>query len=134
MLSMAKPSQTDLRYLEMGEQELLSSIGRILLADTLSQRPADERDIRLAARRWFDQQLGGLRKIICENPDFRAQLGPGQNDRNTLFGIVFDILSGPLLGRSLDIPVGALTAQVLVYGIPKLCSDVAGCDDGRRDH
>jgi hypothetical protein len=123
------PSLDDLRYLDMGEDELLLVIGQSLLSDTLSERPADNRDVRQSARRWFDQQTLKLKALICDNPGICSQLSRDKNDRNVLFGILFDALAGTLWG----VPVGALTAQILIFGIAKLCPELGRHDNGSNN-
>jgi hypothetical protein len=118
---MAKPDEADLKYLNMGEDDLLFVIGESLLRDTLSERPSDRRSVLQTAQRWFTGNLGTFKKMICENSHVCAQLSSDKNDRNVLFGIVFDCLAGTVW----DVPVGALTAQILVYGLPKLCPNLA---------
>jgi hypothetical protein len=112
-----KPSESDLRYLEMSEDELLLAIGTHLAAPGFGAKPPSDVEKRNIASRWFEARLSQLRKIICENQQVKAQFGPGTGDRNTLFGILFDAFTASSVG----VPAGAVAAQIMLYGCAKLC-------------
>jgi hypothetical protein len=125
---MARPDESEFKYLDMNEEELLFIIGESLLQDTLSERTPDRRSVAQTARRWFAGNIDRLKKMICENAQVCAQFNSDQNDRNVLFGIIFDCLAGTVWG----VPVGALTAQVLVYGLPRLCPNLGDVKGGKE--
>ncbi|MET7367600.1 hypothetical protein ABZS61_17430 [Streptomyces sp. NPDC005566] len=103
----------------MSKDDLELIFGEALLADEFGAKDQSDGEKRAAARRWFQAQLSGLRTLVCQNPSIAGYLGPEAKDRNALLSVLIDIL-GSQYGQT--VPVAALSAQVLHYGIDKLCT------------
>jgi|ERR1700722_13089630 hypothetical protein len=114
------PTQADLAFLTMTDDELLLVMGNHLTAGSFGSKEASDDEKRQMARRWFDAYIEQVRPKICGNSSVRALLGKESQDRNGLFCLVFDILiSNPHLG----VPAGTLASRILNMGLAKLCPD-----------
>jgi hypothetical protein len=118
------PSADDLKYLQMTPQDLELTIGALLLEDTLGAKSATDAEKRSAAGEWFAANLGRFRQGVCWNQRIRKDLfGKDKQDRNLLFATVIDALTA--LG-GFPVPVAAISAQLIHYGLDRLCVDAKG--------
>ncbi|MEU5069179.1 hypothetical protein AB0G95_34630 [Streptomyces virginiae] len=115
---MSSPSDHPDTVLSLSQDELELIIGAALLADEFGAKDQSDGERRAAARRWFLAQLSSLRALVCQHPAIVEHLGPEAKDRNAVLSVLIDIL-GSRYGQT--VPVAALSAQLLHYGIDKLC-------------
>ena len=97
-------------------------IGEALLADDFGAKDASEAEKRAVARRWFEANLDTFRALVCGSAALRAVFGSKKKDRNALLGALADVLGSQY---GLTIPVTALSAMIIHYGVDKLCSALA---------
>ena len=111
----------DSEWQEKSIDELDQLIGQYLLADDLGFKSFTQKEFRETAQRWFAMRLGEIRKLVCTNPKVQKLLtSKSKQDRNELFCAVVDAL---LTFAGCDhIPIAALAARLLHYGIDSLCT------------
>lgn len=111
-------NQNDQLFLEMSMKELTALLGEHLLTEALGSKPFSDSEKRKAGKNWFKYNIDDLRRIICNNELIQSQLRNGVNkDRNMLFAAVVDIIASSYG----TLPVAALAAMTIHYGIDKLC-------------
>ncbi|MEO6731646.1 MAG: hypothetical protein ABIN01_10550 [Ferruginibacter sp.] len=110
-------------YLKMSEQEIDLFIGEALLKDSMGSAPVSDTEKQIAAQNWFEANLHRFAKAVCEKKGaMNSLIGPEKKERNSLLGAVADVLL-KVLGPSGIVPVAALAAKLLHYGIDQLCSE-----------
>ena len=109
--------ETQLKYLNMNDDELLLCLGNHLFQSGFGSKPVPDAEKRQAAARWFEDTLPEVRKRICGNATLRTQIGPSAANRNAIFAILIDSLA------HLGVPAAALAARLINYGIEKLCPE-----------
>lgn len=115
------PTADDYAFMEMSSHELDLAIGGELTRDGLGAKDLSDAEKISAAQRWFDVSRGRLRGQICTDPTIRGTLfGRDKQERNVLFASVFDIVAR--IG-GFPVPVGAITAKLIHYGLDQLCGD-----------
>lgn len=108
-------------YAEMPVDVLEEAVGRYLMQGELGMRRPDAATLRRAARRWFASLREELAENICGNESLRkVWFGPRQKDRNFLMMAIGDAVAAI---HGIPVPVGALAAMVLHYGIDSLCPE-----------
>jgi hypothetical protein len=114
-------THADQSFLDMSSDELEVFIGTALLRDEFGSKDVSDAEKRAVAQRWFSSNLDEFRTAICGSGIIQDKLfGPQHAERNLLFGAVVDAL-GAL--RGLPVPVAALSAQVIHYGLRQLCAE-----------
>jgi hypothetical protein len=98
-------------------------IGDALLAEEFGSKEHSDAEKRSVARRWFENNLDAFRRQVCGSSTVvQAAIGPAKKDRNALLGALVDVL-GTLYGAT--VPVAALAAMIVHYGVDRLCSGLA---------
>lgn len=105
-------------YLAKSPDELDLLIGGALLAEGFGAKDPSDSDRRVAARRWFQANLSEFRALICGNQAVAAAFTPSGRDRNALLSALVDVLGSQY---GMTVPVTALSAQIIHYGVDKLC-------------
>jgi hypothetical protein len=93
-------------------------IGEALLAEGFGAKDPSDSDRRAAARRWFRANLSEFKALICGNQAVAAAFTPTNRDRNALLSALVDVLGSQY---GMTVPVTALSAQIVHYGLDKLC-------------
>jgi len=115
------PSPAEL-MLAKSPEEIEVLIGEALLADDFGAKDASDAERRAVARRWFEANLGAFRMLVCGSAALRAVFGAGKKDRNALLGALADVLGSQY---GMTVPVTALSAMIIHYGLDKLCPTLA---------
>ncbi|MER7623831.1 hypothetical protein [Streptomyces sp. NPDC126503] len=102
--------------------ELDLIIGAALLADDFGAKDYSESEKRAAARRWFRANLAEFRSLVCGNEAVNRAFSSKNKDRNTLLSALADVLASRY---GMQVPVAALSAQLLHFGLEKLCPSLA---------
>ncbi|MEV5433187.1 hypothetical protein [Streptomyces sp. NPDC052701] len=105
-------------YLAKSSDELDLVIGGALLAEGFGGKDPSDSDRRVAARRWFQANLSQFRELICGNQTIAAAFASSGRDRNALLTALVDVLGSQY---GMTVPVTALSAQIIHYGVDKLC-------------
>ena len=115
----AMPSAEDFAYLQLTPNELERKVGELLLAGELGGKPTRDADKIAAARRWFKTNTEAFAQAVCGNTLItQTLLGADKKERNAIFVAVFDAIARL---QGLPIPVAAIAAMILNYGIKRLC-------------
>jgi hypothetical protein len=109
-------------YAAMPEDEIDLIVGTALLRDTLGSKPLSDAEKRTIGKNWFRANLDVLARVICQERGVtNVIVGPEREARNVLFGSIIDAVMTGLGPSWSPVPIGALAAQVLHYGISQLC-------------
>ncbi|MFF3340366.1 hypothetical protein [Streptomyces flavidovirens] len=106
--------------------ELDLVLGEVLLADGFGAKDPSDSEKRAAARRWFQANLAGFRALICGNTAVKLALSSDNRDRNSLLSALIDVLGSQY---GMTVPVTALSAQIVHYGVDKLCPSLGSATE-----
>jgi hypothetical protein len=106
-------------YLELSEDQIDLILANSLLAGSLGAKEFSDEEKKEVARNWFRARLDWLRENVCNKGLANTVVGPDKESRNVLFGMIVDVVEKL---HGVPVPVGALSAKLLHYGISKLCA------------
>jgi hypothetical protein len=93
---------------DLTQDELLTKIGRMLTEGALQGRPVNDEEYRRLGENWFMSFRRNVKATICA-PDVLQQLRGNNKDRNTVIGILLNILTAAEL--HCPIPLGTLALR-----------------------
>ena len=79
---------------DLTQDELLTKIGRMLTEGALQGRPVNDEEYRRLGDNWFMSFRRNVKATLCA-PDVLQQLRGNNKDRNTVIGILLNILTAP---------------------------------------
>jgi hypothetical protein len=113
------------KYADLTQDALMTAIGRELMSGTLQGQPLSDEDYRKFGTNWFTSFRDTLRTVICK-PEVMDQLSGANKDRNTVIGIVCNVLFAA--GLHYPVPVGSLGVAIVNYGCTLLCQSSEPAD------
>src|SRR5438477_407185 len=112
-------NQNDFSLLSLQADDLDLLIGDELLKDEFGAKPASDSEKRLAANRWFTNNLATFRTGVCTSHLVCNHiLGKEKLERDELFGTLIDVLAQ--LG-GFPVPIAAIAAKLFHFGLDQLC-------------
>lgn len=113
--------EQELQYLEMGDDELDLILGDALLKESFGNASMSDDEKRQAAKNWFKSNISIFAKSICEDNSIgNILIGKDKKERNILICSVLDVV---LKSLGVSVPVAALAAKILHYGVENLCTN-----------
>jgi hypothetical protein len=124
-VQMSEPA--DLALLDLDSDALYMAIGRAVLAAELKSKEPGDEESRDAGRAWFEHNLDAFRKAVCTSIRVRRLIfSPGSVERNMLFAAIIDALAA---AGGFQVPVTVVSAQLVHYGLGKLCPNLSDASD-----
>jgi hypothetical protein len=108
------------KYSDLTQDELLTEIGRMLMAGAIHGKPVNDEEYRRFGYNWFMSFRSNIRTIVCK-PDVLVQLRGSNKDRNSAIGILMNILLEAAV--HCPIPLGSLAVALINYGTGRLCDE-----------
>ena len=108
------------KYSNLTQDELLTEIGRMLMAGAIHGQPVNDEEYRRFGENWFLAFRRMVKPIVCK-PEVLAQLRGSNKDRNTVIGLLINMFLAADL--HCPIPVGSLAVALINYGTGRLCDE-----------
>lgn len=108
------------KYSNLTQDELLTEIGRMLMAGAIHGQPVNDEEYRRFGENWFLAFRRMVKPIVCK-PEVLAQLRGSNKDRNTVIGLLINMFLAADL--HCPIPVGSLAVALINYGTGGLCDE-----------